>query len=71
MIKITPLDAWTRSKTDDLRAWQLERLRETIQWTQNSPFYIRRLPDKPPECLTDLRGLPLMDSGDLQREGLQ
>ena len=71
MIKITPLDAWTRRKTGDLQVWQLERLRDTIQWTQNSPFYRGRLPAKLPECLMDLCGLPLMDSGDLQCEGLR
>ena len=71
MVKITPLDAWTREKTGDLRVWQLERLRDTIQWARNSSFYRGRLPDKPPECLSDLFGLPLMDGGDIQREGLR
>ena len=70
-IKITPLDAWARKKTDDLGVWQLECLRETIRWARNSPFYRERLPGGLPESLTDLRGLPLMDGGDLRREGLR
>ncbi|MDR3355137.1 MAG: hypothetical protein LBO21_08870, partial [Synergistaceae bacterium] len=68
----TPLDAWASAKTAavSIDEWQLEKLRETIEWARNnSPFYRRRLNGIVIDNLSDISRLPFTDSGDITREG--
>jgi phenylacetate-coenzyme A ligase PaaK-like adenylate-forming protein len=67
----TPLDAWAAAKTAGapIREWQLMKLRETLEWARNSPFYRERLRGLSVNDLSDMRELPFMDGGDVVREG--
>lgn len=81
MIAVTPLDAWIREKTavgpapkgrpflDALKAYQIEKINETIAYArQNTLFYSRHLaflPDSPLKALPDLAKLPFTTPADL------
>lgn len=79
----SPLDAWTAGQIglagsgdlslEALRAYQLERLRETLRHAvSHSPFYRQRLNGFPLcQSLDDLQELPFTTARDIAEEGLQ
>lgn len=82
-MQCTPLDAWICRKTgssspavsrQELEAYQLERLRQTVSRArESSPFYRRHLAGVSdlPTSLADLQNLPLTRAEDLRAHGLQ
>jgi phenylacetate-coenzyme A ligase PaaK-like adenylate-forming protein len=76
----TPLESWIKTKMglpqtqaltrQVLTAYQLEKLRATLEYVKRrSPFYRRRLADHDPRrlgCLQDLAQLPLTTADDLR-----
>lgn len=66
-MKITPMDAWTREILGEstLDEWQLDKFRETLAWSQNSPFYRERLSGHQVDSLEDIRRLPFMSDKDI------
>lgn len=84
MAKITPLDAWIAGKigqpggaplrSETLQAYQLERLRQTLQLCrQRSPFYRKHLAQAPAELadLAALQEFPFTTAEDLRQHGRQ
>ncbi|MCE5334404.1 MAG: AMP-binding protein [Desulfobacteraceae bacterium] len=80
-MKLTPLEGWIRAdiregggelSREHIRAFQLEKLRETIDWSKaRSPFYRERLAGAAAHDLTcpeDLWKLPFTTAEDLRRE---
>lgn len=81
-LRITPLDAWINAKIahqgnltrQALEAYQLERLRETLEFVRKkSPFYQRRLSQAPARLtsLDELAQFPFTTSQDIRDHGLQ
>jgi phenylacetate-CoA ligase len=82
-MKLTPLEPWIRNKIngqsqrlsrEELEAFQLDRLRQTVHLAkQNSPFYRQHLAEFPGglEKLEDLSRLPFTTAEDIRRSGLQ
>jgi len=82
-MQLTPLEAWCaqkigsadgRLRRGELEAYQLERLRQTIQLArQKSRFYHERLATCPTELtsLDDLKAFPFTTADDLRSEGLR
>ena len=79
---ITPLDPWIAHKIDrqdglareDLEAFQLDRLRETLRLVRlKSRFYQKRLDDAPHyiSSLRDLTQFPFTTAQDIREQGLQ
>jgi phenylacetate-coenzyme A ligase PaaK-like adenylate-forming protein len=83
-IQITPLEASIARKIGSagttidcgqLAAYQLQKLRETIEYVSlRSPFYRDKLSAHPPAalaCLADLGGFPFTTSEELREQGLR
>lgn len=80
MISTSALDAWIAARIgapsplsrDDIEAWQLARLQETLQLAQSqSPFYRQKLKGVPPAGgLQDLAALPCTIEADLRAHSL-
>jgi len=84
MINITPLEAWIREKAgidndltgrsfvDALKAYQLRRINEIIDYARrDSPFYRRRLaslPITPLSVLSDIAQIPFTTASDLTND---
>lgn len=70
-MRTTPLEQWAGEKIGgySMPDWQLNNLRETLTLARQSPFYRKRLPAVLPERLDEIQALPLMDAGDIVREG--
>ena len=83
-MKITPLEGWisehigangTGLSRERIEAYQLGRLRETIDWAKaRSPFYRERLASvsgRDLGCLEDLAGFPFTTEEDIRRQPLR
>lgn len=80
MISLSVLDAWIAARIgaslplsrEDIEAWQLIRLQETLELAcSNSPFYRQKLQGLPaPEGLQDLANLPCTSEAELRANSL-
>lgn len=88
MVKLTPLEAWIQQKIshrqvhsahlasltrETLKAWQLEKVNETLRHARASSFYQRLLADMPEALshLDEVRRLPFTRDEDVRKQPLQ
>jgi phenylacetate-coenzyme A ligase PaaK-like adenylate-forming protein len=75
-MKITPLDSWIKEKTnhDDLQAWQLSKLNETLALARGKSAFYKKHFEGLPETLSaldELRQFPFTTAEDIRQNPLR
>ncbi|MGI5892391.1 MAG: DVU_1553 family AMP-dependent CoA ligase [Bacillota bacterium] len=72
-MKVTPLDAWIKEKTNGQKTsdWQLKKLNDTLSLAQNSPFYRKNLHLKELKSLDEIEKLPFLTQQDIIEQDKQ
>ena len=76
IMKITPLDSWIKEKTnhDDLQAWQLSKLNETLALARGKSAFYKKHFEGLPETLSaldELRQFPFTTAEDIRENPLR
>ena len=75
-MELTPLDPWIKEKTNgtDLRAWQLDKLNETLELARSKSAFYKKHFEGLPETLSavdDLRQFPFTTAEDIRQNPLR